>query len=177
MLALNKADRYSGSELDLLLDRLQTRSGLPEKNVVAITSGGMETDPDGISEQPRTPRIESLLQAMQAHLDRDAGLMESLRETSVLLLANEKLQAARRRHLDAQAEGLVQRYSRRARVGALAAVAPGSDLIIQGVLATQLLRELSGLYGVQIKDLQIDSFLQLAEGRIRNMSAITPERS
>ena len=110
---------------------------------------------------------------MQAHLDQDEGLMESLRETSVLLLANEKLQAARRRHQDEQAEGLVQRYSRRAVVGALAAVAPGSDLIIQGVLATQLLKELSALYGVQVKDLQIDSFLQLAEGKVKNMSAIT----
>ena len=64
---------------------------------------------------------------MQAHLDRDPDLMESLRETSVLLLANEKLQAARSKHLQEQADGLVQRYSRRAIVGAMAAVAPGSD--------------------------------------------------
>lgn len=171
LLALNKADRYSDTELELVLGRLVTRSGLAPENVVAISSGGWVADGD--SEQARAPKIESLLQAMQAHLDRDAALMESLRETSVLLLANEKLQAARRKHQDEQANGLVQRYSRRAIVGALAAVAPGSDLIIQGVLATQLLRELARLYGVQVRDLEIDSFLQLAEGRIKNMSAIT----
>lgn len=163
VLALNKADRYSGAELERVLDRLEERSGLAEEDVVAIASGGGE----------RETRIEPLLQAMQAHLDRDAALMDSLRETAVLLLANEKLQAARRRHRNEQAEALVNRYSKRAIIGALAAVAPGSDLIIQGLLASQLLRELSGLYGVQLRDIQIDSFLQLAEGRIRNMSAIT----
>lgn len=173
LLALNKADRFSETEQKLLLDQLKIRSGLPSANIVAITSGGLTNDSADGAEVPRPPKIEPLLQAMQVHLDRDAVLMESLRETAVLLLANEKLQAARRRHLGEQADSLVQRYSRRAIVGALAAVAPGSDLIIQGVLATQLLRELSALYGVQIKDLQIDSFLQLAEGKIRNMSAIT----
>jgi GTP-binding protein EngB required for normal cell division len=161
-------------ELQQILEHLQSRTALPKDNVVAITSGGLEERMESESAEQRRPaRIEPLLQAMQAHLDQDAGLMESLRETSVLLLASEKLQAARRRHLDEQAQGLVHRYSRRAVIGALAAVAPGSDLIIQGVLASQLLRELSALYGVQLRDLEIDSFLQLAEGKIKNMSAIT----
>jgi len=180
LLALNKADRFSEAELEQILGRLRERSGLDEDDVVAISSGGMERTPANMGEagvepgeRRRLPDIEPLLQAMQAHLDRDAALMESLRETAVLLLASEKLQAARRRHLDEQAEALVNRYSKRAIIGALAAVAPGSDLIIQGLLARQLLRELSGLYGVQMRDIQIDSFLQLAEGRIRNMSAIT----
>ena len=71
--------------------------------------------------------------------------MESLRETAVLTLASEKLDAARDRHRAEQAEELVSKYSRRAVIGALAAVAPGSDLVIQGVLATRLIRELSKL--------------------------------
>ena len=174
VLALNKADRYTDDELKQVLEHLRSRSALPAQNVVAISTGGFEeSDSDQEADQVRPSRIEPLIQAMQAHLDQDIELMESLRETSVLLLANEKLQLARQRHLDQEARALVQRYSRRAIVGALAAVAPGSDLIIQGVLASQLLKELSGLYGVQVRDLEVDSFLQLAEGKIRNMSAIT----
>ena len=174
ILALNKADRYSEDELQQILGHLGTLVELPDENVVTITSGGFELIGEAQeSGQERRPAIEPLLQAMQVHLDRDATLMESLRETSVLLLANEKLQAARQRHRDEQAETLVQRYSRRAVVGALAAVAPGSDLIIQGVLASQLLKELSKLYDVQVRDIEIDAFLQLAEGKIRHMSAIT----
>lgn len=176
VLALNKSDRYSETELEQILERLRERSKLARHDVVAISAGGLEpaeAAEGGSGERPRAANIEPLLQAMQAHLDQDVELMESLRETAVLLLASEKLRAARRRHQDEKAEVLVNRYSRRAIVGALAAVAPGSDLIIQGLLASQLLRELSAIYGVQLRDMEIESFLQLAEGRIRNMSAIT----
>jgi hypothetical protein len=58
-------------------------------------------------------------------------------------------------------------------IGALAAVAPGSDLVIQGVLATRLVRELSQLYGVPVKEIEIESFLALAGGKLKNMTAIT----
>ena len=58
-------------------------------------------------------------------------------------------------------------------IGALAAVAPGSDLVIQGVLATKLVRELSRLYDVPVKEIEIESFLQLAGGKIKNMTALT----
>ena len=52
-------------------------------------------------------------------------------------------------------------------------MAPGSDLVIQGVLATRLIRELSRLYDVPVKDMEIESFLELAGGKVRNMTAIT----
>ena len=58
-------------------------------------------------------------------------------------------------------------------VGALAAVAPGSDLVIQGVLATRLIRELSKLYEVPVKEIEIESFLEQAGGKVRNMTAVT----
>jgi hypothetical protein len=99
--------------------------------------------------------------------------MESLRDTSVLLLANEKLDQAKRQHRQEKADELVGTYSRRAVVGALAAIAPGSDLVIQGVLATQLLRELSALYDVPVKEMQIESFLKLAGSKLKNMTALT----
>ena len=79
LLALNKSDRFSGSDLDLVLESIRSRSGLPDENVVAISSGGLLAGEKG-TEEHRPPQIEPLLQAMQAHLDRDAGLMESLRE-------------------------------------------------------------------------------------------------
>ena len=111
--------------------------------------------------------------AVQRHLDNDRTLMESLRDTAVLQLASEKLAAARDRHREQQADELVGKYSWRAVVGALAAVAPGSDLVIQGVLATRLIQELCVLYEVSVKEVQIESFLKLAGGKVRKMSALT----
>ena len=180
VLALNKTDRYSEAERKALLDEISSKSGLARRNVVAISTGGREEVVrllgEGIEQREtreRRPDIERLRATVQRHLDHDQELMESLRETAVLLLASEKLDEARTRFRDEKADELVGRYSRRAVVGALAAVAPGSDLVIQGVLATKLIRELSRLYDVPVKDIEIESFIQLAGNKVKNMTALT----
>jgi GTP-binding protein EngB required for normal cell division len=180
VLALNKSDRYSKEERESLLDSLHRKTGLDPDDVVAIQTGGREEVirllGEGIEERTtreRRPDIDRLRKAVQRHLDNDRELMESLRETAVLMLASEKLEEARNRYRAQQAEELVSKYARRAVVGALAAVAPGSDLVIQGVLATQLIKELSKLYDVPVKELEIESFLKLAGGKVRNMTALT----
>lgn len=180
ILALNKSDRFTADELQALMDRLQLKSGLERSDIVAISTGGREEVIRLLGEgfeqrtaRQRTAEIAPLRDCVQKHLDQDRDLMESLRETAVLKLASEKLDAARDRHRDEKAVELVNKYARRAVIGALAAVAPGSDLVIQGVLASRLIRELSKLYGVPVKDIEIESFLELAGGKIRNMTAIT----
>jgi len=111
--------------------------------------------------------------AVQRNLDQNQELMEQLRDTAVLLLASEKLEQARDEHREKKANELVQSYSRRAVVGALAAVAPGSDIIIQGLLATRLIQALCKLYDIPAKEVEIDSFLRLAGGKVKKMTAIT----
>jgi hypothetical protein len=180
VLALNKADRYSREELASLLEAVRRKTGLPRQDIVAIAAGGREEIVRVIGEgierretRDRGPDVEALRQTVQRHLDQDPELMESLRETAVLLLVSEKLDQARDRFREQQADELVGRYARRAVVGALAAVAPGSDLVIQGVLATKLIRELSRLYDVPVKEIEIESFIQLAGGKVRNMTALS----
>jgi hypothetical protein len=90
-----------------------------------------------------------------------------------LLLASEKLDEARDQHREQQAAELVTTYSKRAVVGALAAVAPGSDIIIQGLLATRLVQALCKVYDVPVKEVEIDSFLRLAGGKVKKLTAIT----
>lgn len=180
ILCLNKADQYSSGELTQFRDRFQQRTGLEKSNIITISSGGREEiirllgeEIEERGDRQRQPEISQLRHAIQLHLDQDRELMESLRNTAVLMLASEKLDAARDIHREQQATELVSKYSRRAVIGALAAVAPGSDLVIQGVLATQLMRELSKLYDIPFKEMEIESFLQLASGKVRNMAAIT----
>jgi GTP-binding protein EngB required for normal cell division len=180
VLALNKSDRYSEHEQNMLLDAISRKTGLDRADVVAISTGGKEEvirllgeDIEERSTRERAADIAPLRRAVQKHLDQDRELMESLRETAVLTLASEKLGAARDRHREEKADELVSKYSRRAVVGALAAVTPGSDLVIQGVLATRLIRELSRLYDVPVKEIEIESFLKLAGGKVKNMTALT----
>jgi len=180
ILALNKSDRYSKEEVQILLDRIGHRTGLRQSDLMAVSAGGREEVirmlGAGIEQRDsrdRQPEIANLLQCVQKHLDQDRQLMEALRNTAVLTLASEKLDAAKDRHRAEKADELVSKYSRRAVFGALAAVAPGSDLVIQGVLATRMIRELSRLFDVPVKEIEIESFLELAGGKIRNMTALT----
>ena len=180
VLALNKSDRYTAAELAVLLSEISAKTGLEESDVVAIRTGGREEvirmlgeDMEQRGNRDRQPEVADLLRNVQRHLDQDRELMESLRQTAVLTLASEKLEAARDRHREAQAAELVSKYSRRAVIGALAAVAPGSDLVIQGILATKLIRELSRLYDVPVKEIEIESFLELAGGKVKNVTALT----
>lgn len=180
LLALNKADRYAAEEIEVLRARLVARTGFSLADIVTVRSGGREEVvrllSDGAEQRESREReadVEPLRRAIQAQLDRNAPLMEQLRDTAVLLLASERLDEARRTHRDEKAEALVGTYSRRAMVGALAAVAPGSDLVIQGVLATRLVQELCAIYDVPAREMQVEEFLKLAGGRVRKMSALT----
>lgn len=180
LLAVNKMDRYEKGEAESVLHHLGEVSGFPPEDIVAIQTGGREevvrmlSDGSETSEtRSRPANIEQLRKAIQRQLDENLELMEALRDTAVLTLASEKLDSARNEHRELQAQELVGKYSRRAIIGAMAAVAPGSDLVIQGVLATRLIQELCQLYDVSVKEVQIESFLKLAGGKLRNMSAIT----
>lgn len=180
ILALNKADRYSADELRDIRARLAALTGIDSREIVPIQTGGREEVvrllADGQEQRESRERladVEPLRRAIQAQIDRDTALLETLRDNAVLLLAAEQLDAARQAHREQQAEVLVSRYSKRAVIGALAAVAPGSDLVIQGALATRLIQELCAIYDVSVKEVEIESFLKLAGGRIRKMTALT----
>ncbi|MGB5293022.1 MAG: GTPase [Lysobacterales bacterium] len=180
LVALNKVDRFSSAEARQIAESISHRTGVNRKDIVFIQTGGREEIirllRDGKEEtvsRERPQNIEPLRMAVQRKLDEDQQLMEQLRDTAVLLLASEKLDEARDQHREQQAADLVSTYSKRAVVGALAAVAPGSDIIIQGLLATRLVQALCKVYDVSVKEVEIDSFLRLAGGRVRKMTAIT----
>ena len=180
IVALNKADQFSASEAQAIADNISERTGIKRNDIVFIQSGGREEvirllhdGSEETVERDRASNIEPLRTALQRHLDNNAELMEQLRDTAILLLAAEKLEQARDVHREQQADELVQKYSKRAVIGALAAVAPGSDLVIQGLLATRLVQELCKLYDVSVKDVEIESFIRLAGGKLKRMTAIT----
>lgn len=180
VVALNKVDRFTAAEAELIADSISRRTAIDRDDVVFVQTGGHEEVirllSDGNEEvvtRDRGQDIEPLRRVLQRKLDSNQQLMEQLRDTAVLLLASEKLQQARDVHREQQAAELVDTYSRRAVIGALAAVAPGSDIIIQGLLATRLVQALCKVYGVSVKDVEIESFLRMAGGKVKKMTAIT----
>ncbi len=176
LLVLNKLDRYSQAERDALRTSLAKRTGLTP---IVVAAGGSERvllrGPDGaerVEDRERTPQIAPLVKELRRIARQGAAAFEPQRERAVLGALDLKLgdiEAAQRR--DA-AQKLVREYARKAALMAMAAIAPGSDLVIQGVLATRLLSELTKLYGVPLRSIDLDNFIELAGGRLRGTSAL-----
>ncbi|WP_266170000.1 GTPase [Dyella subtropica] len=179
LLVLNKADQWSGAELDLLLQRLRKQTREIAANVVAVSAGGSERYQRALAdggieqvERQRKPAIEPLLKALMRLTSAGAEGLEQQREHAVLAGLHEKVGTLEAQTRSAEAERIVRKYARRAVVGALAAVAPGSDLVIQGALATALTRELAELYGVRVSELQVEDFVRQAKLTLRTGSSI-----
>ena len=179
LLVLNKADQWSSSELDQLLARLRRHARGIASAVLAISAGGSERYQrqlaDGSTEsveRQRKPAIEPLLQALERLTAPGAEGLEDLRENAVLAGLHQRTGTLEAHTRAEEAERIVRKYARRAIVGALAAVAPGSDLVIQGVLATGLTRALAELYAVKVSDVQIEDFVQQAKLTLRTGSSI-----
>lgn len=174
IIAVNKVDRYSEQALAAVQARLRERlAGYSGVQVVPVQAGGTQEIarvlPDGreeVVERPLSVDVEALKRAVQQVVDRDPASLDRLRDATVFSLAERKLDEAEAAHRRARAEALVSQYSRRAVVGAMAAVAPGTDLLIQGYLGYALIRELSQLYGVPAREVDIHRLLQLAQGHV-----------
>lgn len=179
LLVLNKADQWSDAERALLLERLRRHARGVASAVLAISAGGSERYQrqlaDGRTEwveRQRKPAIEPLLRALERLTAPGAEGLEDLREHAVLAGLHQRTGTLEAQTRAEQAERIVRQYARRAIVGALAAVAPGSDLVIQGVLATGLTRALAELYGVKVSEVQVEDFVQQAKLTLRTGSSI-----
>jgi GTPase SAR1 family protein len=180
LLLLNKIDRYREDERAVLLARLRARYAPLGVQVLALSAGREESVlrewPDG-----RHERIERELPAQLGELPRvlqrlaqaGASALEPGREAALFAHVETQLAEGERTQRIARSAEVVAKYTRRAVVGALAAVAPGTDLVIQGALATAMLRELSALHGLGMRDLDVDAFLARAGGLVRTSTSIT----
>jgi len=188
IVALNKTDRYRRSELDQLLARLRERvqahggeaKGAVERvDLVAVQAGGkreaLRVLPDGREERvvrERPPRVDELRAALQRHLDEDPEVLEKLRDTSVFVLVAQRLDETELSHRCGRAEALTRSYSKKAMIGAMAAITPGSDLVIQGYLGVSMVRELAGLYEVPVRRMDTDMLLELVQKRVARSTTI-----
>ena len=176
LLALNKADRYSEAERTQLLERLRARYADIAMRVLPVQAGGTEVLrlADGTPvERARRVDVEALLIALRAIAARGPAAFEPAREQSLLAEVDRKLDARERELRQRDAAVIVRKYTRRAVVGALAAVAPGTDIIIQGALGTAMVRELAGVHGLRMRDVDVDGLIANAGSLVRTSTAVT----
>jgi len=179
VLAINKADQWTADELARLVARVTEHAdGIPDA-VIPISAGGQERFSrrlaDGSSEEvtrTRRPDVAALTQALRRLTAPGVDGLESQRENAVLAGLHVRTGEREAAWRTAESERIVRRYARRAIVGAMAAVAPGTDIVIQGALATGLVRALATLYDVRVTDMEIETLLRQVRLTLRTGASV-----
>ena len=175
IVAFNKLDRYSHEDRKQIHKRLTGRfAANPQVSVAGIATNPtrkvIKVGPNGAEheeEQTLPPQLDELRAAVQSALDRNLELLEHLRDTAVFALTARKLDKAKAEHRIREAEALVKTYTRRAVAGGLAAISPGTDILIQGYLGTRLVKSLCELYEVPVRDIELQKLLDLSQKQLR----------
>jgi len=179
VVVLNKIDQFDPAERRALLDALGQRYAGLAAAVVPVSAGGTERFErrlaDGRVEQverARLPDVGALAALLERLAAPGAAALEPAREAAVLTRVEERRAVLEREAAEREADAIVARYTRRAVVGAMAAVAPGSDIVIQGALGTALIRELAAIHGVPVRELAVDDLLKRLGLTVRNTTAV-----
>ncbi len=185
VLVMNKADRFDAEEQAALMHRLLERldhigADVSRDRVVAVSAGGeidvVEKSVDGdesVSTRTRPADIGVLVVAINRLLGGDTGALDRQRERAVFRLAADKLAEAEMEYRVQRAEQVIRSSTRKAIIGSLAAVSPGTDILIQGYIGTAMTRELCGLFDVAPRDLDIEQFLDMSQSRVGRALPLT----
>jgi predicted GTPase len=178
ILVMNKADRYSAAEqaalIERLLERLDSIGGdISRDRVVAVSAGGeaevVERRDDGteaVTRRRRPADVGVLVVAINRLLEGEGGPLDERRDRAVFRLAADKLAEAEESYREQRAEQIVRNSTRKAIIGSLAAISPGTDILIQGYIGTTMTQALCKLYGAAPRDLDIEEFLSLSQSRV-----------
>jgi hypothetical protein len=175
IVAFNKLDRYTDADQQLIRQHLSDRfasdpqvtiAGIatrPTRRVIRVGTDGTEHE----EEQSLPPEIDELRAAVQSALDSNMALLEHLRDTAVFELTAHKLEQSKAEHRVKASADLVKTYTQRAVAGGLAAITPGTDILIQGYLGTRMVKSLCELYEVPVREIELQKLLTLTQQQAR----------
>ena len=172
IVALNKINRYREADRALLRARIAER--LPQGTALVSVASAYEQEIERVAtdgSRSREPRffagdVSELLAAF-ARLGGQRGELDRAQQQALLALVNDNLSLAVRRYRRERGEAMVKAYARKAMFGGVAAVGPGTDILIQGYLGVDMVKALTRLYEVPVRDMDIQHLVEEASGRVR----------
>jgi len=180
VIAINKIDLYTDEDLDKIENKIKSYF-VDKKNlfVTKIQVSGKEKlvaiDQEGnekIIEKNLPSRTESLKNRLQDILTNSTIELHELRNRAVLSLLSEKLDVVEQEVKQQQAKVVVQQYTNKAVVGALATVSPGTDIIVQTYFGTSMVKEISSIFDVRVSDYDIKRLLTLVQNQVGTKTPI-----
>ena len=92
--------------------------------------------------------------------------LELLREKSVAQMVNNKLDQVEAAHKRTQSLNMVSSYTKKAVVASMATISPGTDILVQGYLGIQMIKDLCKIYDAQATDIDANKLLELIKSRM-----------
>lgn len=175
IVVLNKSDRFTEHELLQVQQHLQSRlQALPIEQLVSVHAAYQQSclivDAGGKQHQQLRKvdaDFSALQNSLQRVIDTRRELLDELRDAAVFQLVAQSLDRAESEQRLQKAHEITRGYARKAVIGAVAAITPGTDILIQGVLATRMVKELSDVYQVPARNVDIDLLLELVQQNIK----------
>ena len=177
LVVLNKTNLYTADELAELKTRIKSR--LPDGvNYIACASAYRQKiqriAADGSAtweEEYRGGDIAPLLQAI-AQMTTARGTLTARNREALLSLAHENLNHRLSHYRRERGEALVKNYARKAMLGGVAAVGPGTDILIQGYLGMDMLKHLTRLYDIPARDIDLQTLVEAASSKVKTQLTI-----
>ncbi|PID66031.1 MAG: hypothetical protein CR975_05205 [Gammaproteobacteria bacterium] len=177
IVAINKADYYSDSERLQIGERIQTRlqATVPVVWIRSATTKVVERHhEDGridSSEVTTAADISALISAVESltfdRLTLDNRLNDSyFRQLEMQM--DKSLSVARQ----ARAEQIVKSYSQKAIFAGMAAVGPGTDVLLQGYLGMGMAKQLCAVYDVDVKAVDLEGTLAMLNDKMKKELAV-----
>lgn len=177
IIAINKADYYTERERLQISERIQQQlqQDLPVVWVSAATTKMVERHyDDGRIESEEVPvvgEVSELISAVESltfdRLTLDNRLNNSYFQQLEIDM-DKSLSVARQ----ARAEQIVKSYSQKAIFGGLAAVGPGTDVLLQGYLGMGMTKALCEVYDVDVKAVDLEGTLSMLNDKMKKELAM-----
>lgn len=176
ILVLNKADRYTATELRELIDALETRTAglLPASQIIAVTAQGhrkIYVTVDDLGNETETerqvpPDVQSLKELLWQILEREGKTLSALNAT---LFAGELSERVSERVMQVRqrvAEKLIHSYCIAKGVAVALNPVPVADLMAALAVDISLIVHLSRLYGFPINTTQAGRLIKTITAQI-----------
>jgi len=190
VVVLNKIDRYSKHDLQLLsqaishkLDTLLTQHNSEQSDTdsdsvidkeikfITVQTGGQRevtlVYPDGSEKtelRELKPDLSNLYLAIKEIIKSTSlSELELVRQQAVMNLLASDLDKVEVEARQKKAEVIVQAATKKAVVASLATITPGTDLLVQGYLGINMVKDLCRLYDVPAKDMDIEKLIKMIQ--------------
>ncbi len=181
IIALNKADYYRDDEKALIRERIkshfldQQQTPPPILWVQAKTTKTVERHhPDGRIESAEVvvpADINALLFAIDNLAADQLKLSEQL-DHSYFQLLEEQIDDALKTTRKSEAEKVIKTYMQRAIIGGVAAVGPGTDILLQGYFCIEMTKKICQIYDVDASEIELEALISSINSKLKKQISL-----